>query len=190
MSQTDEAKRTVFTAEEPAALEQLLHLRQRELTTKERELKAFLPLLNEISRTDKTTAPTVKFYKGTEGIISALNYALRNSQPDSEILGISNYDKASQYFSNRVFKSNPKRLKKNISHRLIYSSSTKSYPSKKETKLQTYQIDTPLKADITIYDNFVCLVTYQENEPVGILIEHPDIASLMHQLFDMLWQQQ
>lgn len=188
MSQTEEDKKTIFIAEDPQALDKYIEQQQKSLITKKQDLKALLPELNQINRTSKGNAPTVKFYKGEEGIFNAFNYALRKSRSGSQILGISNYDAAREIYTNRVFKKKPQRLKKKITARQIYSSASDSYPSNKGMLLQTYRIDTHLKAGITIYENFVCFVTYEKNEPVGIMIENPDIAGVMTQLFDLIWQ--
>ncbi len=189
MGQTEEGKKTIFIAEDPRTLDKFIEQQQKSLAEKKRDLKDILPELNEINRNTKGKAPTVKFYRGEEGIFNALNYALRKSRPKSKILGISNYDATRELYTNRVFKKKPQRLKKNISWQLIYSSANDTYPSNKSKLLQTYRIDTPFQADISIYEDFVCFVTYEKNEPVGIMIEDHDIAGVMTQLFDRIWQQ-
>lgn len=187
MSQTEEDKKTIFIAEDPQALDKYLEQQQKSLITKKQDLKALLPELNQINRTSKGNAPTVKFYKGEEGIFNAFNYALRKSRSGSQILGISNYDAARKHFTGRVFKGTPKRLNKKISYRLLYSSAKDKYPSKKDQLRETFHINKPFKADITIYKEYVIFVTYEKNEPIGIMIENTDIALVMTQIFDMIW---
>ena len=101
---------------------------------------------------------------------------------------MANIDEVHKLFPD-IFIENPqKRLKKNISSKVIYSYNNGELKSSRNELRETKKIKEDVKADINIYENAVVISTYRGNDTVGVSIESKDIAGVLRQLFELAWK--
>lgn len=188
VSQSTEGKKTAYVAENPESLNRLFDQRQAAIQRQREELIAILPDLKKISRTPQTQAPSVRFYRGLEGIKTINAYLRRKSKPKTVIYGLSNVNEIVRIFPD-ILKDNPDfRTKKKLASKLFYSWSDKELPSNAKLIRQTKKLGKAVPADITLYEDSASLLTYAGKDSIGIIIESPEIVAALRQLFEMAWQ--
>ena len=182
-----ERGRTMFIAKHPERLELLLAQQKTALAAAEEELNKTLPSLKGIFQL-ATTKPGVKFFEGREGIIKIYETLLeQNQQIDSfedkgEMVG---------FFADYVKAFIAKRINKKIFNRVIAPSSSPinvtSPKEYRETRLLPVA-QFPFRMDIKIVGHLVSLISFQKDNPVGILIENKEIAENFKILFELVWK--
>jgi sugar-specific transcriptional regulator TrmB len=192
VSESTEGKKTVFVAEPPEAIERLLDGMQQGIQTRKDELKALLPELRNTERSQEQSAPTIRFYKVDEGFDKMNDALLRKAPRGSEIYAITNTDKIAELFDRDIPTTNPpKRVKKNISSKLLVYSTKREYERKSPKLLrETRALKAPFPSDMTIYENSALIFSYNSKKPVGIVIEDKDIVQGLRQLFESYWKAQ
>ena len=163
--------RTFFEATNPQIL--INSLRE-----KEKRLRSIIPHLNEI-KGNSINKPKLTLYEGKKGLISILEDILNDKKDffcyasKDALLNILNY-----YFPNFV----ERRVKAKINARLILD----GHPIAK--KLVDYRIvDKKFKTSTFIYGDKVAILSLTEREPIGVIIENPEIAQTQRIVFDIMW---
>jgi sugar-specific transcriptional regulator TrmB len=190
VSQSQEGKKTVFIAEPPAALERLFDHQQALITERKRQLEQLLPELELSQRGQAPTAPTVRFYRGMEGITASSKDMRRKADPGSTIYAMTNYDAVLRIVPD-ILQANPAaRLRKRLSSKVIYSYSGGEISSDPKLLRSTRKISAPIKADVAFYEDQGALWTYTKDpkEATGVIIENPEIVAVLRQLFELAWQ--
>ncbi|HSX14429.1 MAG TPA: helix-turn-helix domain-containing protein [Candidatus Saccharimonadales bacterium] len=186
VAQSTEGKKTVFVAEGPDMLERLFERQMEQVEERRKELQALLPELEQTNRTQSSSAPIVRFYKGKEGVEAVGREFSRKSTPGSVSYGLVNYDEVDK-ISPSILKTTPKqRLKKKISSKIIYSY-RKTVPSDPKLLRQTIKIDEPVKADISLRNDQAAFSTYAGKDTISVLIESREIVGALKQLFELAW---
>jgi sugar-specific transcriptional regulator TrmB len=179
ISQTTKKKKVLYIAAEPSELMGLIK-------SKEEMLLSVLPDLNALNNLS-VKKPKIRYYEGIEGIVKVIKNSLNAKK---EILSFANN---TQF--NALIEAEPdyltKRIKKNISVKLISPDSPDMLPwvkaDKKELR-QTKLISSkmyPFNIEIDIYDNFVNLTSYEEK--IGVIIESQPITETMRLIFNLCW---
>lgn len=189
VSQSNEGKKTVFIAEEPEALDKLFDIQLRQIESRKQEFKKVLPELKKNQRINDSYAPSIRFYKGSSAILDLVPKSLKKARSGSTIYGFTNIDEIGRMFPlhNRTYSA--KRIKKNISSKMIYSSHPDSQLNNNKSNLrQVIKIDTPIKADISLYEDRAVFINYNGQDSVGIIIDDQQIVGAMRQLFELAWE--
>ncbi len=190
ISESTVGKKTVYVAEPPEAIERFLDSMQKGIQTRKEELKDLMPNLRQMERSNEEGAPTIRFYKVDSGFDEMNDALLRKAPRGSQIYAITNADIVSEMFNVDIAATNPpKRIKKNISSKLLVYSTQRVYERKspkllRETKLLTK----PFPSDMTLYENSALIFSYSTKKPVGIVIEDKDIVQGLRQMFEAYWQ--
>ena len=179
--------RTLFSAKHPEQLELLLAQQKAALSEAEENLHKTLPALRGIFQLS-TTKPGVKFFEGQEGIIKIYETLLAQGQ---SIDSFEDKGEMVAFFADYVKEFISKRIKQRIFNRVIApSTSPINVSSPKEFRearlLPVAQF--PFRMDIKIVDNLVSLISFQKDNPVGILVENKEIAENFKMLFEMVWK--
>jgi len=187
VAQSTEGKKTVFVAEGPETLKRLFDRQIAEVESRRNELDTILPELQGIQRSETKRAPAVRFYHGREGIMSMISEIHRKTKPGYEGYGLVNFDEVEKALPGHS-KTNPtRRAKKQISSKIIYSS-TKEIPDDPKLMRQTFRIDEPIKADISLREGIAAFSTYAGKDSIGVIIESKDIVDALRQLFELAWE--
>ena len=79
------------------------------------------------------------------------------------------------------------RLKKKISSKIIYSTSSREIQSDIKLLRETTKSMTPVPADINLYSERAAFWTYKGDESIGIIIESKEIVAALRLLFEKAW---
>jgi sugar-specific transcriptional regulator TrmB len=187
VSETIEGKKTLFVAEPPEAIERYLNSFEQEITARKAELKKSLKGLKDISRSEVTEAPVVRFFKGPEATAAVSDYLKRKANKNDEVYSISDVDEVLKIYPN-ILKSSPStRLKKSISSKIFYSGSV-DLPSNKGLLRITKRMPNKAKADLNMYKDKMTVLSYKGDNSTGIIIESEEIVSVIRQLFELAWK--
>jgi HTH-type transcriptional regulator, sugar sensing transcriptional regulator len=146
---------------------------------KEREelVKKILPELNSISET-VGVKPKIEVYTGKEGIKSILEGILKEAKSFSAISSKDQLSKLFEfYFPNFV----ERRKKKKIKVRLIGD----SQPLDKTASFKL--IKNKIKTATWLYNGKIVMISLEEKEPIGILIDEKNFYETQKMMFDLLW---
>ena len=181
-------KKHLFIAESPARLEFYLDSELKDVEQKKDELTKIMPDLEKLFDS-VGSLPSVRFFEGKEGILAMQDMLLKSGV--SEIFGVSSMDSVVKIFPNIQKEYSPRRVKKGIRSRLIYSySGGPVLKENDERMLRESRFVSPDKmpfgGDITVYGNSVAIMAF-EGKVSGIVIEHPEIAKSFRQFFEFMW---
>lgn len=179
--------RTIFMAKHPEQLDLLLTKQKAALAAAEEELGKNLPELRSIFQL-ATTKPGVKFYEGKEGIIKIYEDLLAQG---ANIDSIEDKGEMAAFIPEYVKEFVAKRIKKNIFNRVIAPSNNPINLSNSKELRETRGLPVaqfPFRMDIKIAGNGVSLISFQKDNPIGILIENKEIADNFKMLFELLWK--
>lgn len=188
ISQSSRSKIKEFTAENPNILinKQLEHLNY---------AKSIVPELLAISA-HNPKKPKIQFFEGKEGIKNIFNKIIR-TQPD-EIVSFSNFEQLEQFIPEFLPGHFQERIQHNIKTRFI-SPRTKSsdsfiqrfFPKQYDDRLlEVFLISShefTFSSEITIFSGSIAIVNLNETNPIGILIENPELYHTQKAIFDLAW---
>lgn len=187
VSQSIEDNKTVFIAEGADALERWLGRQERDLAARKVELKSVAGELVAGSGRTAGAGPQVRFFHGIDGVAQMNGYFRRKAKPGSSVYGMSNIDEVKRLVPD-VLSSNPAaRHKKAISSKLLYSYEHGNLGSGKDKDRAQKRLTASVPADVNLYENGLTLSTYGANGAIGVVVESPEIASALRQLFDLAW---
>ncbi len=180
-------KKLVYEPENPVALERLIENRRNEILRTEKELKDSLPILLNYFYTYQNK-PGVKFFEGREGILEMYQDQLRvrkdiyfvRSEGDINLLG------------DKIYQIIEKRHKLGIK---VYgveegTEKLKQYSAENDKRLGREMTFYPIGSytepvNLYTYGDKTALISFGK-ETIGILIESPQIAAAMRQLFGFI----
>ncbi len=147
---------------------------------KEREelVKKILPELNSISES-VSKRPNVEVYTGKNGLKSIFENILVESKSYSCIASKNQLLKLFQYYMPHFIE---RRKKKGIKVRII--SETQPFDKKAPYKL----IKKEIKTATWLYNGKIAMVSLEEKEPIGILINEKNFYETQKIMFDLLWE--
>ncbi len=193
VSQSNQGKKTYFTAEDPISLRRLLDKKEQQVKEQKLGFENVLPDLRDL-RGMPADSPNVKFYNSTEGINSLMKvfFALQAEAGKKILYGISNLDQVDEFFpeiERNLF--NPERLKAGIKSRFLYTSSkgpvlhttdAKSFRESRYIPIDKY----PLNGDFTILGDTIVMLSLV-GKPLGISIKSVEIAIGLTAIFNLAW---
>lgn len=185
----EKGTKTLFRAEDPEHLKQVLEKEKEEQKEKAEALNKVLPGLGNLYLS-AGERPRVRFFEGIEGLKTIQDEFLKTKE--SLIKAITNTDDVLKLFPQHEKSYIPKRVEKGIKSKIIYTSSQGDFLKKtdtemlRESKFVGYD-EMPLSGDITIFGNKV-KISATSKKPFGIIIESEEIAKSLGAMFDMLWK--
>lgn len=192
MSTHEEGKKTVFVAESPTELVNILEEQKREIDAKKKYLDDSLNQLMAIynARSDK---PTVRYFEGADGLEALDRYGHDQFPKNSEMLGIFPLDIIEERFASRRNKAVGDRVKRGTRSRIIYT--RKQGPLSEEVNQEQLREgifisreEFPLNATIAIHPDWgIKLYYFDVALPYGVLIQSPELANNMKLLFELAW---
>jgi len=180
---TSGTEKTLFRAEDPEHLKNVVEKINRAAKARKDALSKALPELGNLFAA-KGERPRVRFFEGMGGIKAIQNEFLKTA--NKLIEGITSWDDVLQLLPAHQKTYRPKRIKKGIKTRMIYTSSRGSILKKEDATAlrESYLVPAdafPIKADVAVSGNMVSLVVFKE-KPFGIIIENKHIAETMRSL--------
>lgn len=177
-----------YSAEPPQKLVNMLE-------EKTEYAKSLLPELLSITNA-LTLKPKIKYFEGEEGVKHIFDSTLQASK---EILGYSNLKALQEQFDPSFLSFYAKKkMEKGIKTRLISPSTEPAlkyrkniYPKDFPDNLLEILFVNPtefwFEHEISIYDNTVAILSLNENERIGIVIESPVYARSQSAIFNLAW---
>ncbi len=131
--------------------------------------------------------PGVKFYQGKEGIISIYDALLDQGEPIDSFEDKGEMIKLIPEYAAGYPK---QRVKRNIFNRVIAPRDNPINQTDPTLLRETRFVTTdrfPFRMDIKISGRYVSLITFQKENPVGVLIDNKEIAENFRMLFNLVW---
>ena len=188
VSQTTQNGKTVFVAEGPERINAWLEGQELAIKAKRVELEKIHDDLILNARGSATSAPIVRFFKGSEGASNIQGYLRRKARPKSTIYALSNVDELIRFMPDIITQNPTARLKKQLASKLLYSYSAGTLDSSDKLLRETKKVKDPVAADINVYEEGVSISTYEGSQSIEILIESADVARALRQLFELAWE--
>ncbi|MFA6514524.1 MAG: helix-turn-helix domain-containing protein [Patescibacteria group bacterium] len=185
---------TIFSAEHPSNLEQILEKKEKDLAKAKSAFESSLPDLisafNLISN-----KPGVRFYEGEEGVKKVLEDTLTNN-PEKQLCTFSDVASYATYLSD--WNTNyyaPKRKKLGVFEKVIIPDNTRAlnymrnYKANDITDILFIDHKTyPFATEINIYNNKVSFVTFSSDFMMGIIVENKEIYKTLLSIFNFVWE--
>ena len=185
----EKGAKTMFRAEDPEHLKQVLEKEKEEQKERLAALENILPGLGNLYLS-AGERPRVRFFEGIEGLKTIQDEFLKTKE--SLIKSITNVDDVLKLFPEHEKNYIPKRVQRGIRSKFIYTSSKGDFLKKtdaemlRESKFVEHK-KMPLSGDITIFGNKVKISSILKR-PFGIIIESEEIAKSLGAVFDLLWE--
>jgi sugar-specific transcriptional regulator TrmB len=185
---------TIFSAEHPANLEQILDKKEKDLAKAKSDFNSFLPDLvsayNLISN-----KPGVKFYEGEEGLRKVLEDTLTSKTEICLLLNRESLNKEETFKEvNALFKKKREQLgiKKKIiriEREPLHEPNTGLDYEKITAIRYLDKTCPPFKSSIQIYDNKISFQVINQEQIISIIIEDKNIYEMNKFIFDCLWEE-
>ncbi len=190
VSSYDDAKRTVFIAETPKKLVELIEREARTLDEKREKIIFFVPELEAMYRTQRNK-PVVRFYEGEEGLRSLRDYLTRISTAQFDTFARLNASLGD------VAKHDPERrlgiLQPGTRYRILYAASlgvdVPRFPPDAMKQIEIrFASAVPFEFDgeIGILDEVAYLASAVPNA-MATIVESVQIVTLMRAEFELAW---
>lgn len=192
VSTYEKEKKTLFVAQDPKELINILEEERRDIEAREKELKTNLNQLNAIFNQNRAK-PIVRFFEGAEGLEAMDRYGQNTLKRNTELLYIMPIDIIEELFPQRRKASLNERIKLGIQSRVIYTHKNgeiPNYQNKAELREGVFlpRDKFPINGTLTIYpDNWIKLYYFSETNPYGVVIEGKELAHNMKLFFDLAW---
>lgn len=184
---------TIYKAEHPSNLENILEKRERQFKKEKQEFINNLPdLVSAYSLI--SNKPGVRFYEGEEGVKKVLMDTLI-SNPKKELYTFSDVASYALYlgkWNSKYYASQRKKL--DVFEKVIIPDNKgaldymKGYKSNEITDILFIDHKSyPFSTEINIYNNKVSFVTFKPEYMVGLIIENEDIHKSFLSIFNFMW---
>lgn len=186
VKQEQKGKVAIFEPAHPLKLKDFIEKQQEKAKAAELAVSGMMEKLT-LDYNSVFGRPGVKFYEGKEGIIKIYETLLENGK---NIDSIEDKGEMASFIPEYSRKYPKLRVKRNIFNRVIAPSDNPINESSKVLMRETRSIPTesfPFRMDIKIAGQLVSLITFHKDNPVGILIDNPEIADNFKILFDLIW---
>ncbi|MBI5138384.1 MAG: hypothetical protein HZA95_01130 [Candidatus Vogelbacteria bacterium] len=190
MSSFEKDKKTLFVAEDPHNLSRLVEKQKALLEKRARDVE---DTISELEGRASTAGerPTVRYVEGTQGLNTILDYFVRPKY--KEVASFTRLDSMRRVSPDARPDIIKARIEKKIKARLIYSNPegpVQGMDNNDEDRESIHISDKEFDfdGDITLFGDKVSICSFKGN-PVGIIIEHPEIAKVMWALFNLAWKE-
>lgn len=179
----------------PLPPERLLELSTAQFELQQRardDLRSILPSLTS-SYITNTEKPVVTTYEGVEGLKKIYEDTLAVNQEISAFVQVTEIDEVLHHWLETHYVK--QRAKRNIPAKVIISGhgwADKFVKRNKSEARESVQVDAalfPMHHEIDIYGDKVAFIHFKKGEPlIGIIINHPRIATTMRSVFALAWK--
>jgi len=181
------SKVAVFSAAHPLKLKELAEKQEQQAKDSQLVLAGILPsILSDYNLA--SGRPNVRFYEGRDGIIKIYEELLAEKKPIDSIEDKGEMAKFIPEYASTFIK---KRVAANIYNRVVCPAGNPINKTDEAEMRQTRSISAekfPLSMDIKIVGDKVSLITLKKDTAIGIIIDHPEIASNFRILFEYMWE--
>lgn len=190
-----EGKKTLFTAESPRHLIQLIERQEQRIKDKRFEVEEALPALQAIMKA-RAGKPTVRYFDGLEGLRSMRREMLMYCRPGQDIwYNLTPVDHLMAVIGKEELSYGRQRAAKGVRAKTVFTTSS---PKLKEEILKTAPQELserrfipPNKfrgtSGMTIYRDRIAIGTFAGNIG-GVIIESESMADMMRHSFLLMWE--
>lgn len=182
----EKGAKTLFRAEDPEHLKQVLEKEKEEQKERASALENILPGLGNLYLS-AGERPRVRFFEGIEGLKTIQDEFLKSRV--ELVKSIANMDNVFASFPSHEKNYVPQRVQRGIKSRLIYTSEKGDFLPTDEKMLRESKFipKLPLSGDIAIYGKSVA-ISVPQKRPFGVIIESEEISKSLGAVFDLLWK--
>lgn len=190
-----EAGKTMYVAEHPRQLDDLLRRRGDEITNQRGRLEQLLPKLEAVVRL-QDDRPVVRYYEGIEGLRAMQSELVRHGRRGGEAsYNLSPLDDLVTVFGSEDFLyTRPRKARGLRAHTLFTTKSTKrkkEFLASASGQLAERRFVPPEEygsgSALSIYEGWVAIGTLRGRQG-GVIIEGESTAAMMRELFEMAWK--
>lgn len=192
VSTVQQGKKTLFVAESPKELQNLLEEQKHQIDMHRQELDDAMGQFMAIHNASGDK-PVVRYFEGEEGLVALDRYGHDQFPPGKEILGIMPIDLIEEQFPKRREEAMSDRVKRRIPSRIIYTHRDGPFPeevNKKQLRNAVFISREKLPIDVTlqIYPEWgVKFYNFQPGKHFGVLMQSEQIAKNMQAFFELAW---
>lgn len=185
-------KKTVYNAEHPQKLLELVKNQELELAQAKKSLEGLLPRITSQFRLTHNK-PGIQFFEGKEGIQAAIFDSLTATETIRQII---NLEAVEEFIPDIAAKYAKKREKLGIQKKVLAIDTPESRKllkrdlSKHITDLFLPAEMNVFKTSVMIYDHKVVYLTFRKDNLLAIITEDKDIYEMHKSIFDYLWDKQ
>lgn len=188
MSSVPRNKKALFIAEPPERLFELLKTQEREVKTKEEDLKAALPEIKNLFLLAHEQ-PQVRFYEGWEGMKSLRGELFKSKEKlIRNILSLDAFSSVAPQYQKDL---TPERVQKKIHSRVLYTSKDEAALTSNPELLREARFISskkfPFNGDISVSGEIITLSGYK-GRYIGVVVRSEEIAETLKALFDLAWE--
>ncbi|MCA9385690.1 hypothetical protein KC717_03505 [Candidatus Dojkabacteria bacterium] len=180
--------KSFYKAADPEYLEVLLNQKQMELEHSRSTLRNNFSQLQAMQN-NTTNKPKIELLEGSEGIKQAYDRTFEAEeiwiQCLTEEYGTVVSDKFFEEYFKKFFEESTIRSKEIL--KLEDEEYVSKYQSSKNLQLRV-PVEQKTETDFWVYDNKVTFVSFNSNRPYALVIEDPDIARCVKNMFDLAWK--
>lgn len=175
-----------FGPELPSKLLSQLERKKAEIASQEQNVRKMMKDLETVMQPNILVSK-VQFYEGTKELVELYEKLLNLGKP---IDSIEEKGELNHLFPEYSWEYSKKRAARGIPNRCIAPKGSPLNVTDKERLIETRYVDPekyPLSCDVKICDDHVSICAFNDAAPVGILIQHRDIAQHFRLMFEMMW---
>jgi sugar-specific transcriptional regulator TrmB len=189
-STVERGKKSMFIAESPTELVNLLEQQKHEIEIRRAQLDSSMAELMAVYNAHQDK-PIVRYFEGADGLEALDRYGHDQFRPGSEVLAITPIDLIEKYFPARRKTAINDRIDRKMISRVIYTHQNgeiADYINEKELRsgvfLPREQFD--INETIAIYPDWgVKIYNYDPKNFFGVLIQSPDLARNLMVMFNL-----
>jgi len=192
-STVERGKKTVFIAEDPRELNNILNQQRQEIEQRSQLLEDSLTQLRAIYNANNQK-PTVRFFEGPDGLEALDRYGHDQFQENMEFMSIMPVDRVEDMFPDRRKKAISDRVQLGIKSRVIYTHRNGAVLNEpiNHSELRTAKYMPkdvfPITGSILIYPGWgVKFFNFEQGNLIGVLIQSPSVAHNLQELFELAW---
>jgi len=192
-STVERGKKSVFIAENPQELVNILEEEKREVDKRKTYLDTAMNQLQAIYNKNQDK-PIVRFFEGADGLEALDRYGKDDVPRNSEMLNMMPIDVIEENFGARRQSGLSERVKRGIISRSIYTRKEGKLPNETDLKELREGIfipreKLPIDASVVIHPDWgIKLYHFEKNNPYGVLIQSPGLARNLKYLFELAWK--
>jgi sugar-specific transcriptional regulator TrmB len=175
-----------FGPELPSKLLSQLERRKAEINAQEQSIRKVVTALESIMQPGVLVSK-VQFYEGTKELVELYEKLLSLGKP---IDSIEEKGELEKLFPEYAMEYTRKRIAHGIKNRCIAPEGSPLNGTDPSRLIETRFVDAeryPLCCDVKICDDHVGICAFNDSAPVGILIQHKDIAQHFRLMFEFMW---
>ncbi|MFZ5955657.1 MAG: TrmB family transcriptional regulator [Nanoarchaeota archaeon] len=171
----------------PEALLEMVKKEQESLMIKQQKIKELIPKLSKIEKI-KELEQNAEIFCGFNGLKTAYQKLCVPIHGREETYFFHKYDsETAEEIDRFFFKLDLGGDYKHIPARAIITKGYEKYLKKRKGPIKIKVTDYPIPSNLSIYHNKILLISWSKN-PVGFLIESPQLTKIFANYFNELWE--